>query len=255
MAKPYLSVIIPTSNSARTLPLTLIDIDHHLTKDDLTYEVLVVDDASSDATPEVVRRFSLLMKNIRLVELAPKQLNSNSRPQKRGIGAAVREGMVQARGSWRIVLYPANAVSVEEFHKAFPYLRSGYDVVFGSRSLMRSRVMPHLRFSQTLFRMLHNLLLQLIVVPRVWDTESGWYCFSETAAEQIFFLNKVDTAGWAVEALALARKLGFTFKEFPIYWVNTRPKQFDYRLYMESLVDALRVRWMLWSDAYKLKKR
>lgn len=242
MAKPFLSVILPTLNNARTLPLALIDIDHHLAQANMSGEIIVVDDASTDASPEIARRFRMLLGNIRLL--------SSSR--RKGLGAAAREGLRAASGKWRVVLSPTNASSIVEFHKALPYLQRGVDVAVGSRVVPRARIRPLLRVRDGLFRMLHNFLMQAILVPGVRDTESGWYCFSEAAAERVFAYAKVDSAGWAAEALALARRLNFGIKEFPIFWSNSARRRLDYQHYIEALIDAVRVRWMLFRNAYQL---
>jgi len=65
MEKPYLSVIIPAYNEAKRLPLTLIDIDKHLKNSDFSYEIIVVNDGSKDATLEIAQRFSHLIKNLK----------------------------------------------------------------------------------------------------------------------------------------------------------------------------------------------
>lgn len=245
MAKPFLSVIIPTLNNARTLPLALIDIDHHLAQSDAPAEIIVVDDGSTDATQEIARRFRMLLGNIRLM----------TAPKRKGLGAAVREGMLAAQGKWRVVLYPTNASSIVEFHKVFPYLERGHDIAVGSRALMRSRIRPLLRIRYSLFRMLHNFLMQAILVPGVWDTESGWYCFSENAAARIFPMMQVVSDGWVGEAIALGSRLGHRVHEFPIFWSNNTPQRFDYQRYIESLLDAVRVRWMLFRNTYQLLKK
>ena len=67
MSKPFLTVIIPTSNNARTLPLALIDVDHHLSRMEVLTEIIIVDDHSTDATAEIARRFRMLLGNIRLM--------------------------------------------------------------------------------------------------------------------------------------------------------------------------------------------
>ncbi|MBI2406098.1 MAG: glycosyltransferase [Candidatus Harrisonbacteria bacterium] len=241
MSKPFISVIIPTFNNARTLPLALIDADHHLSRMEVPTEIIIVDDHSTDATAEIARRFRMLLGNIRLMVA----------PQSRGIGAGVREGMLAAEGRWRVVIPPTNAVSVVEFHKAFPYLERGADIAIGSRALMRSRVRPALRIHERLFRIVHNFLMQAILVPGVRDTESGWCCVSARAAEQIFKATRVDSAGWTGEMLALARTLGYHEHEFPVFFANER-RGFSYAHYIESFLDALRVRWMLSRKTYQL---
>ncbi len=67
MARPYLSVIIPAYNEAKRLPLTLIDIDKHLENQEYSYEILVINDGSTDETAEIVTRFSPLVENLKLI--------------------------------------------------------------------------------------------------------------------------------------------------------------------------------------------
>ena len=65
---PYLSVIIPAYNEVKRLPETLIDIDAKLTRAKYSYEILVINDGSTDETVEMVKRFSHIIKNLRLVD-------------------------------------------------------------------------------------------------------------------------------------------------------------------------------------------
>ena len=68
MARPFLSIIIPAYNEAKRLPLTLIDIDKHLQNQEYSYEILVVNDGSTDQTAEIVNRFMPLIENLKLID-------------------------------------------------------------------------------------------------------------------------------------------------------------------------------------------
>lgn len=241
--KPFLSVIIPTRNHSRTLPLSIIDIDHHLDKTDMPYEILLVDDASADQSLDIANKFFPLVKNFKII----------SSKVARGVGATVRDGLLTAKGKWRVVISPDCHVNIDEFHKVFPYLRSGYDVAIGSRAMFRSRVKPQLHIHEILFRMLHNLFVQAVALPGVWDTEAGFIALRDDVAEAIAPLTKINSAGGIVELVALAKKMGYAIKEFPIFWNNRDKAKFDYKHYIGVLVDAIKLRWMLMTDEYKLK--
>ncbi len=243
--KLFLSVIIPTKNHSRTLPLSLIDIDHHLSRTDMLYEIILVDDASEDQSLEIANRFFPLIKNLKII--------SSKVP--RGMGATVRDGLLVARGAWRVVILPDHHVAIDEFHKVFPYLRSGYDVALGSRAMLRSRVKPQLQIHQILFRMLHNLFVQAVALPGVWDTEAGFIALRDDVAEAVVPLTKINSSGGIVELVALAKKMGYAIKEFPIFWANNDRTKFDYRHYIGVLVDAIKLRWMLVSDEYKINAK
>ena len=94
MPKPFLSVIIPAYNESKRLPLTLIDVERHLAEAEYSWEIVVVNGGSSDATAEITNRFSHLIPNLRLLDYQ----------ENHGKGWAVREGMLQAHGNWRLFM-------------------------------------------------------------------------------------------------------------------------------------------------------
>lgn len=122
MAKPYLSVIIPVFNGAEDLPLTLIDADKHLSEQDYSYEILVVNDGSSDATAKIVNKFTPLIRNLKLID----------NPDNQGMGPIIRVAMAAARGNIRAVMSARNITPVTEFNKMMPALREGHDLIIGS---------------------------------------------------------------------------------------------------------------------------
>ena len=242
MAKPYLSVIIPVYNEAKRLPLTLIDIDRHLSEQEYSYEILVVNDGSKDATAEIVERFKPLIENLKLI----------NNPENRGKGAAVRDGMQAAKGNWRLFMDADNSTSIIEFNKMIPYLDEGYEVVIGSRAVKGSKSNPASSLIRRLAGKSGNLIVQLLVLRGLWDTQCGFKCYSEEAARRIFSLTRVN--GWAfdVEALALAKKLGYQIKEMPIHWVGDSRSHVRPGSYFRVLWDTLRIRWWLCRKSYNL---
>ena len=92
MKKPFLSVIIPAYNEAKRLPLTLIDIDKWIEKQDFLVEVIVVNDGSKDNTAEVVKKFQESFPYLKLIDNYKNQ----------GKGAVVRQGMLFSQGNWRL---------------------------------------------------------------------------------------------------------------------------------------------------------
>lgn len=241
MAKPFLSIVILARNNARTLPLALIDADHHLGNREAPYEIIVVDGGSRDKTFEIAERFSPLVKNLKVL----------GGGAERGLGLMIREGLAASRGKWCMLLSGTSSVSAAEFYKVLPHLESGYDLAIGSRFMPHSSCKPRLHIHQSLFRMLHNLFTRFLALPKIKDTESGLLCISEGAVSRIAPFLKIDSAGGAMEVAALAHKLGFKIKEFPIFWENN--SRFDYKHYFEVLRDAFRVRWMMFQDKYKIK--
>ena len=239
MPKPFISVIIPVYNNARTLPFTLIDAYHHLTKDGWPYEILVIDDGSTDATAEVARRFSPLIANIKLIKNLKRV----------GAGAAVRQGLLAAKGKWLLVVDGSHSATIDEFHKMLRYLNSGFDIVIGSRVVPYSQPLNTLHIGARLVRILHNLFVRIILLYGVGDTQSGMFAISSAAAANVATLGKINTAGGIPELFALARRKGYKIKEVPIAW-HERGSEFS--RYIDSLAGAIKVRWGFFKRQYKI---
>jgi len=119
MAKPFLSVIVPAYPATEQLPLTLIDIDRHLSQQEYSYEIVLVNGGA-------VQKFSELIKNLKLVESTNED----------GYGALARQGMFIAKGNWRLLMDPRNIVSVEEFGNMLPYFSEDYEVLTGNENFL-----------------------------------------------------------------------------------------------------------------------
>lgn len=238
--KPFLSVIIPAYNEAKRLPLTLVDVDRHLSKVDYSYEVIVVNDGSQDATPDIVQRFSRLVNNLRLID----------NKENHGKGWVVRQGMLAAKGNWRLFTDADNSTSIDHFERMLPYLKE-YSVIIGSRDVRGAKLVPPQPWYRRLLGNFGNIIIQILLLRGFWDTQCGFKCFSEEAAEKIFRIAKVDRWGFDVEALALAKHFGYKIKEIPVTWVNDSRSKVSAKAYLSVLWDVLRVRWWLWREAYK----
>jgi glycosyltransferase involved in cell wall biosynthesis len=124
MAQPYLSIIIPAYNEAERISMTLIDMDKRLSKEAYSYEILVVNDGSKDNTAEVVRSMEKMIKNLKLVDNV----------ENKGKGGVVRQGMLVAKGQYRLFTDADNSVSIDQFNNMVPYFKEGYEVVICSRA-------------------------------------------------------------------------------------------------------------------------
>ncbi len=243
MARPLLSIIIPAHNEAERIPLTLVDIDKRLSERDYSYEIVVVENGSRDNTAEVVRRMQSSVKNLKLIQ-SPEASK----------GSAVRLGMLQAKGEYRLFMDADNATTIDHFDRMLPYFKEGYGVVIASRSHKESVLDP----PEPLFRELAgkglNLVVQLLLLPGMWDTQCGFKAFTAEAAERIFNLSRVHGWGFDVEILALAKRLGYRIKEIPVHWVDVAGSKVKFSAGPKFLMDVAKVRWWLWTNVYRLKK-
>lgn len=240
---PYLSVIIPAYNEEKRLSSTLIDIDRRLAKADFAYEIIVVNDGSRDATAEVAKRFSHLIKNLRLID----------NKENHGKGWVVRQGLLAAKGKLRLFTDADNSTSIDQFEKMRPYFSGDYQVVIGSRDIEGARLEPPQPFYRRLLGDIGNLIIQLLLLPGIKDTQCGFKCFTAGAAEKIFGLARIDRFGFDVEALVLAKKMGYKIKEIPVVWVNDVRSQVGFSSYISVFKDVLRIRCWLWTKKYDLQ--
>jgi dolichyl-phosphate beta-glucosyltransferase len=208
---PKLSLIIPAYNEERRLGPTLEKVGAYLRRRRLPYELLVVDDGSHDGTAALVLAARRRLPALRLLRNGHNQ----------GKGASVRHGVMQARAP-RILFSDADlSTPIEELEKLEPALLAGADFAIGSRGMRRSRVEVRQPFYRMAMGKGFNLLVQVLAVPGVMDTQCGFKLFTRVAGQKVLGLQRVPRFGFDVEMLYLARKLGFHLSEIPVRWVNS----------------------------------
>lgn len=240
--KPFLSVIIPAYNEAKRLSLTLVDVNRHLSSAEFSSEIIVVNDGSTDATADVVNRFSHLIPNLRLID----------NKENHGKGWVVRQSMLEANGDWRLFMDADNSTSVDQIRNMMPYFKEGYEVIIGSRDVEGAKLVPPQPWYKRVFGNVGNLIIQILLLRGMWDTQCGFKCFSEKAAERIFRLARLNRWAFDVEALVLARRLGYRIKEIPVVWVNDPRSGVRLSGYPSFLWDVLRIRWWLLRGVYNI---
>jgi len=128
----HLSVVIPAYNEEKRIGKTLKSIDEYLKKQDYLYEVLVVSDGSKDNTVKVVENLIPEIKNLKVI----------ANKENRGKGFVTRQGIMEARGEYRLFTDADNSTSIDQVEKIWPWFEEGYDVVIGSRDLKDSVLDP-----------------------------------------------------------------------------------------------------------------
>jgi dolichyl-phosphate beta-glucosyltransferase len=243
MKKIYLSVIIPAYNEEKRISNTLLDIDHYLSKQDYSYEIIVVSDGSKDKTAQIVKKFTDLIKNLRLID----------NKENHGKGWVVRQGMLEAQGEIRLFMDADNATTIEHFEKMLPLFEQGYQVVIGSRDKKDAagakQAVPQ-SFLKRQLGNLGNILIQLLAVSGIWDTQCGFKAFQAKTAQDIFSRAKIDRWGLDIEALALARKLGYRIGVIPVNWVNDPDSRVSWKGYLNTFRELFKIKWNFITHKY-----
>lgn len=242
--KPFLSIIIPAYNEESRLPKTLHDINICMQNVAYSYEILVVSDGSRDQTVSLTRDLSKEIKNLKIID----------NTENHGKGWVTRQGMLAGTGEWRLFMDADNSTTMREFEKFLPFLEKGYGVLIGSRGVHGAELHPPQPWFRKIPGKIGNLIIQILLLPGIQDTQCGFKCFSATATETIFPLMKIDRWGFDVEALALARKFKFKIKELPIRWENDIHSKVGAGAYVSTLQEVFKIRWWIWAGKYHGEK-
>lgn len=205
---PELSVVIPAYNEEERLGATLERVLAYLEARRIPFEVLVVDDGSRDRTATVAEPFA--GRGVRVLRL----------PANRGKGAATRQGVAASRGS-RVLMSDADlSTPIEELAKLEPRL-SEAEVVIGSRAVADADVRLHQPLYRELMGKTFNLIIRLLGVRGVRDTQCGFKLFAGDVARELFAAMVTPGFAFDVELIWLARQRGYRVAEVGVVWVNS----------------------------------
>ena len=203
---PLLSVVIPAFNEERRIGATLDAMTGYLAERPFEWEVLVVDDGSTDATARIALGRAGADNRVR-VESVPH----------RGKGWAVRTGMLSARGRFRLMFDADMAMPVTQIDSFLARMEEGWDIVIGSREASGAKRSGESAARHVRGRVF-NRVVSLLAVSGYRDTQCGFKCFRGEMADRIFELQRTRGFAFDVELLYLARRLDLRVLEMPIDW-------------------------------------
>jgi len=210
MEEIELSVVIPAYNEEHSLNATVKEISAYLTGQNLSHEIIIVDDGSTDATLSVAHKLSKELYTLRICSYIPN----------RGKGSAVRTGMLAAKGRHILFTDADNSTPIQELPAFLAALDNGFEVAIASRSITGAVRVVHQPFYREIGGKGLNLFIRLFAVPGIKDTQCGFKLFTREAARTIFPLCFIDRWSFDVETLYLARRLGYKIAELPVRWTH-----------------------------------
>jgi len=235
----FLSVVIPAYNEGKRIPATLQSLKEYFKDKDYEYEILVVVDGAKDNTAQVVKDANI--PNLKLID----------NKENCGKGCVVRQGMLEAKGKYRLFMDADNATTIDHVEKLLPYFDKDYDVVIASLGVKGAEIVNNEKLYKRIFGLSSNLIIQIVLVPGIKDTQRGFKIFTAKAAEDIFKRLTLDRWGFDFEALAVARKLGYKIKEVPVRWKNDPESLVKLSAYVKTFIELMKVRINLWKGVYK----
>lgn len=228
-----LSVIIPAYNEAQRLPPTLDRARRYLDAQDEAYEVIVVDDGSRDETAQVADDAARGWPQLSVIRLGRNE----------GKGAAVRAGMLRARGEHRLFTDADLSTPIDELPRLRKHLGGRCQVVIASRALPLSQIDVHQPGRRETMGRMYNRLLRVVALPGLHDTQCGFKVFTAAAASACFEPLKTMRFGFDAEVLLRARRHGWTVAEVPVRWSHMEDSRVSpLRDSARTLVDLLRLR-------------
>jgi dolichyl-phosphate beta-glucosyltransferase len=227
-----ISVVVPCYNEVERLPMAVAGVEEYLRERGCDYELVLVDDGSSDGTPQLLRRLVTERPAVRIALLTPN----------RGKGRAVAEGVRLTTGDLVLVSDADFSAPIEELPKLERAITEGADIALGSRAAPGARELDqplHRRAMGKAF----NKAVQALVLPGILDTQCGFKLFRGRVARGLFSELVTDGFAFDVEILVAARRRRLRLTEVPVRWIYSGSSRVSpVRHSAEMARDLLRMR-------------
>jgi dolichyl-phosphate beta-glucosyltransferase len=238
----HLSVIIPAYKEAERIPKTLDKVKEFLSKQSYDWEVIVVNDGSPDKTAEIVSEW-----------IKSKSQNQNFKlidnPTNKGKGGVVKQGLLEARGDWRLVMDADSSTDIKEVDKLLPYTDE-FECVIGSRYLQKDSIKVKQPFYRRAISRIGNILIRVMLGIKSVDTQCGFKLYSAGFSKKIIPLQRIMRWGFDSEILAIGIKKGYKIKEVPVDWYDDSRTTVKKSAAIQTLKEIFAIKWNMIRGKY-----
>lgn len=217
----------------------MAQVDRFVTAQNYPIEVIIVNNNSRDNTLKIAQDFAASYAYTRVLN-EPRQ----------GKGAAVRKGMLNGNGEYLFICDADLSMPIEEVNKFLPPVIDRYDVAIASREIKGAQRIGEPQYRHLMGRVF-NLIVRVLAIPHIQDTQCGFKVFQRNAARDVFALQTIDGWGFDVEVLFIALKRKYKLIEVPITWYyKPQTKISPIRDSMKMVFEVLKVRRNGWRGQY-----
>jgi glycosyltransferase involved in cell wall biosynthesis len=240
LGQPMVSIVVPAFNEAVRIGVSLRKIDEFMRDSSMTYELIVVDDGSTDETSAVINQ-----SRVNALKLIRNDRNH-------GKGYTVRQGVLAATGNYVLFTDADLSAPIEELSKLIDVaLNEGADIVIGSRAVDRSYIEKHQSRFRELGGIAFNFMVRSILGLQLHDTQCGFKLFHRQKSRRIF--ERVTTYGFGFdpELLFMAKRQGLRIREVPVRWSHSEGSKVRFMRHATVMfLDLLRIRWNALTGKY-----
>jgi glycosyltransferase involved in cell wall biosynthesis len=231
--QPTISIVVPAFNESGRLGASLVQVCDFVRRAPLAFEVIIVDDGSTDGTADIVRRFE--GDGIRLIQ----------NRENRGKGYSVRNGVLNATGTYVLFTDADLSTPIDELNRLYDIAsRDGVDIVIGSRAIDRRYIERHQPRVRELGGIVFNRIVRMVLRLDVYDTQCGFKLFHRDRTRLIFEQLRTERFAFDPEILFLSARRGLSMREVPVRWRHSdETKVRIVREGLRTLADLVRIRW------------